>query len=852
MQDAGSAPSPPEPAPPAWSGAVDFHALAESLADLVFVADDAGVHLHGNARHRDFTGLGPGARWLDAVHPEDRARAAAWTRSAAAGEPFADALRLLPQDGEARWFLCRAAPVRQDGRVVRWVGTCTEIGATAPEQPVAPAGHAAYLLRLDEVLRSAPSARDALTAACATLGPELGAVLCAVAEVQPDGEHVAVESEWRAGDTASALGLHRLADYGPPRVADLLSGRVVLVEDVRTDPRTAGTVAEAAYAALGARASLDVPLLRDGEVRALLTVAAARPRRWPEAQIDLARTTAERVWDAAERARAEEALRSSEARYRALFTSIESGFCVVEVDLHAPGGRIDYRVVEANPAFYRQTGFPEAILGRWLRDAAPALEEHWYEVYGQVARSGEAARFEQGSEMLGRWFDVYAFRLGDAAEGRVAILFNDITARRRAELSLQELNATLEARVAERTASLQEAARALEAEMRRREEAQGRLVQAQKMEALGQVVGSVAHDFNNILAAMQGTYNLLERRIADEGLRAIIGEGRKAGNRAAALVQQMLAFARRQPSDPKVVEPARLLGGLEGMIRHAVGPRVACVFDVPDDAWPVFADPGQLEMAVLNLAVNARDAMPDGGTLTIRARNLPARATRPGEFGAGDRVAISVADTGVGMDEATLSRAFEPFFTTKAVGQGTGLGLAQVHGFAAASGGEARAESAPGRGTAVSLVLPRSALRPAEPSTSPAPSPEMHGGATILLVDDDDQVRPITAALLRDLGYAVAEASNAAVAKAMAQLHPVDLLLTDVVMPGTDGPSLARSMRDERPGLPVLFMTGYAGKHDLAGEAVVTKPFTGEDLGHRVAQALGRVRPDGRERGRAG
>nr|WP_280922887.1 PAS domain S-box protein [Rubellimicrobium aerolatum] len=441
----------------------------------------------------------------------------------------------------------------------------------------------------------------------------------------------------------------------------------------------------------------------------------------------------------------------------------------------------------------------------------------------------------------------------DGQPVRFVGIARDITGRKAAEIALAEsrerlgrLNAELERRVEERTGSLQETARALEAEMRRREEAQGRLVQAQKLEALGQVVGGVAHDFNNVLAAIQGAFAMLDRRIEDEKLRFLIVEGRKAGDRAAALVRQMLAFARRQPTEPQVLDLGRMLPGLGPMLRHAMGARIELAIDVEPGLWPVMADPHQLEVAVLNLAVNARDALAGVGMVRLRARNLPGGATGPGDFGAGDRVEIAMADTGCGMEEAVLARAFEPFFTTKEPGKGTGLGLAQVHGVVQASGGELRAESAVGAGTTVAMILPRSALRAEDADGPEAATAGLHGGATVLLVDDDAQVRPVTAALLREMGYEVVEAPNAAVAVAMAQLHAVDLLLTDVVMPGTDGPALARSLRAERPGLPVLFFTGYAAGHDLRGEAVLAKPFTAEELGRQVLEALGRLPVRGR------
>ncbi|TNC72016.1 PAS domain-containing protein [Rubellimicrobium roseum] len=419
------------------------------------------------------------------------------------------------------------------------------------------------------------------------------------------------------------------------------------------------------------------------------------------------------------------------------------------------------------------------------------------------------------------------------------------TERARAEAALRSFNAVLEARVTERTGALEEAALSLQAEMRRRETAQSQLLQAQKMEALGRLVGGVAHDFNNILAAVQGAFAILDRRIDDPKLGFVIEQGQKAGERAGALVRGMLAFARRKPLEPKVVDPAAMVGELEGMIRHAAGAKVDCGIEVAPGTWPVLVDPNQFEVALLNLAINARDAMTEGGRLRVSARNLGAAEPRPEGLGPGDLVVVAVADTGCGMDEAKAARIFEPFYTTKDPGQGTGLGLSQVHGFAHGAGGTVTVDSAPGRGTTMRIYLPRSAVEPVDAATEAAVAPELHGRAAILLVDDDDQVRPVTAAYLRELGYEVVEAAGGAAAQGLAQSHAIDLLLTDVVMPGIDGPELVRRMRAERADLPVLFMTGYSGVHALEGEAVVGKPFSGPELGLHVLRALGRIEPKG-------
>ncbi len=446
-----------------------------------------------------------------------------------------------------------------------------------------------------------------------------------------------------------------------------------------------------------------------------------------------------------------------------------------------------------------------------------------------------------------RWHRLHAVALdeADAPDGgglsvATAVDVHDI---KEAERVLAEANAELERRVADRTRALTDAARELAAEMRRREDAQEALLQAQKLEALGQLTGGVAHDLNNVLAAVSGSYELIRRRTDDAALLRLVRLGEQGAERAAALVRQLLAFARRETLKPALIDPASLLAQVESLARHAVGAQVACVLEVEDGIWPVLADPQRLEMALLNLAVNARDAMPEGGRLTIGAHNIPDSPDWPGGPNRGESVAITVSDTGTGMSPEVLARAAEPFFTTKGRGKGTGLGLATTRGFAEQSGGTLRIDSRLGAGTSVTILLPRAR---AEVAGTPAPAldasaGEPAGDAVVLLVDDDEQGRPVTAALLRDMGYTVIEAANAEGAFALAHAPPaIDVLVSDVIMPGADGPTLAARLRAERPSLPVVFITGHAGAHALEAETVLAKPFAARELGVCVARALGR------------
>ena len=460
-------------------------------------------------------------------------------------------------------------------------------------------------------------------------------------------------------------------------------------------------------------------------------------------------------------------------------------------------------------------------------------------------------RIRRVSDGVESWMEAYGRSLqlpGQA--GRLYGVMFDITGRKSAEAILRDANAELEQRVAERTRALTEAGRELQAEMRRREEAQASLLQTQKLEALGQLTGGVAHDFNNVLAAILGSFDLLSARITDERLLRFVNIGERAARRAEALVRQLLAFARREQLTPVTIEPASLLQENASLLRHAAGPRVSCVPDVAPETWPVLADVHQLEVALLNLTVNARDAMPEGGRLGIASRNVHITEAGgqeggepcPPDLPPGDYVVLTVQDTGTGMPAEVLARATEPFFTTKEAGRGTGLGLAMVHGFAVQSGGALRIDSTPGEGTRAEIWLPRAAARMAGPDgEEPAGDPGLHGDATLLVVDDDDQVRPVTSGFLRDLGYTVIEAASAEAAEVLAHAAGgVDLVITDVVMPGADGPALAARLRADWPGLPILFVTGHADRARLEGEAVLAKPFSSAELGRCVLERLGR------------
>ncbi|MEH3107046.1 MAG: ATP-binding protein [Sphingomonas fennica] len=427
-------------------------------------------------------------------------------------------------------------------------------------------------------------------------------------------------------------------------------------------------------------------------------------------------------------------------------------------------------------------------------------------------------------------------------------------AREQAEVERDRAGALARA-VEERTRALSEANGLLkaEAEERRLAEAQraqveDQLRQMQKMEAVGQLTGGIAHDFNNMLSVVVGGLDMARRRLAAGGddAAAHIDSALEGANRAAALTRQLLTFSRAEPLLPQAIDPGALAAGMADLIDRTIGERIAVTIACVPDPWPVFADRYQLENAILNLVVNARDAMDGAGAITVSVANEVVAGPRGG-IDAGDYVRIAVADEGCGMTPEVLARAFEPFFTTKPVGRGTGLGLSQIFGLARQSGGTVEIDSAPGRGTTVSILLPR-AEAGAAPGAAPAPDlpqPTAAAGETVLVVEDDPRVRHATTAALAELGYRPLPVGSAEEALALLDGGaPVALILTDVMMPGTTGPELVRMAAARHAGVPALFVTGFAGgagdAPELAGRAVLRKPFTVAALAAAVAAALAR------------
>jgi signal transduction histidine kinase/CheY-like chemotaxis protein len=459
--------------------------------------------------------------------------------------------------------------------------------------------------------------------------------------------------------------------------------------------------------------------------------------------------------------------------------------------------------------------------------------------------SARADRFTDYLSWLGILVGLSAIFLGLVA---VQAIRQFVTARREADNEAERAE-VLEEAVRERTQELWEANQALKAEAAEREAAEAQLRQVQKMEAVGQLTGGIAHDFNNMLAVVVGGVDLARRRLNGPRREIIahLNNAMEGATRAAALTRRLLSFARSEPLLPEKVEPAGLVGGMSELLDRTLGERIHVEVDVPADTWPVYVDPHQLENALVNLAVNARDAMDGAGLLKISTSNVKLSANEVGDIRSGDYVRIAVTDTGCGMSPEVKERAFEPFFTTKPVGKGTGLGLSQIFGFAHQSGGEVGIESEVGRGTTVSLYLPKSLVE--APVRLHAAGKRVTDetrvpGARILLVEDDPRVRTSTVEALQDLDYDPVACSSGAEAIALFDGQPFDLVISDVIMPEMTGPELIRHLKETSPrDFAVLFVTGYVGEgesDDLRRNELLRKPFTVGALASAVAAALAR------------
>lgn len=522
---------------------------------------------------------------------------------------------------------------------------------------------------------------------------------------------------------------------------------------------------------------------------------------------------------------------------------------------------LELAAAAAAAARHRETGGIPLFYQAGQSPLGPELRARLGEIAGSERddlreRMAETRASSDRADQLTEWFGWLAVLIG---LGALTLGFLAFRAMRGRIDALREADneanraLRLEQAVQERTQELSAANERLKAEAAEREAAEAQLRQVQKMEAVGQLTGGIAHDFNNMLAVVVGGLDLARRKLTGDRreVELHLDNAMEGATRAAALTRRLLAFARAEPLLPTAVAPAGLIESMLDLIDRSIGERIRVHTRFPDEVWPVAVDTNQLENALLNLAVNARDAMEGEGELRIVVDHCALRAGEVGELPAGDYVRIAVADTGCGMASEIVERVFEPFFTTKPVGKGTGLGLSQIFGFARQSGGDVTIDSRVRRGTTVSLYLPRSAdsigagaeVIPsfADAAAEAAPG----GGNLILVVEDDPRVSRSTVGALEELGYRpIACPSGREALDILARQPAIELVITDVMMPEMTGTELVRRASALYPWLAILFVTGYVGEagdaEDLAGYDILRKPFTVSSLSDAVRSALAR------------
>ncbi|MFP2900125.1 PAS domain-containing protein [Corallococcus sp. 4LFB] len=780
------------------------------VPDNRVVTDERFAHSFSLDPRQAREGL-PIEQFMASMHPEDRPRVqAAIARTLQAGGSYRAEYRVRRADGVYSWVEasghCVLSP---DGTPLRFPGVLVDIDARKRAEL-----RQAAMLEMADRLREASSPDTAAQLAMEVVGRLMGVPRAGYGTVDATHGLVLMHPNWVASpDVGRVEGVHRFHDYGV-FLDDLRKGEVVAIPDVREDPRTAPHAATLEQ--VGIRALFNIPLLEHGRFVAVLFLHDARPRPWTEDEIELTRNVADRVWATVSRLKALAELKQANETLEqrvAQRTRERDRVWNVSQDLLVVESLDEGKLLSVNPAWTRMLGWTEEeLLGR---------TSQWLERPEDSARSrGEVARLAGGNPTLN--FES-AYRCKHGGYRRISwtavpvpedgVLYasgRDVTEQRQAEDQLR---------------------------------------QAQKMEAVGKLTGGVAHDFNNLLQVVGGNLQLLQRDVAgnERGLqrvRSALG----AVERGARLSGQLLAFSRRQPLEPRSLSLGRLVQGMDDLLRRALGEDVEVETVISGGLWNTLADPHQLENVILNLAINARDAMRGSGKLTLELSNASLDdhyAQAHPDVLAGPYVLLAVSDTGGGMTPEVLERAFEPFFTTKQEGRGTGLGLSMVYGFVKQSGGHVQLYSELGHGTTVKVYLPR-AFQPEAPVTEVVTGPVEGGRETILAVEDDADVRATVVELLTELGYRVLRAVDGQSALSILQSGvAVDLLFTDVVMPGpVRSPELARRAKALQPDIEVLFTSGYTenaivhgGRLD-PGVNLLSKPYRREDLARKVRALL--------------
>lgn len=702
------------------------------------------------------------------------------------------------------------------------------LGAAALERAVSAyvrrQARIAMRLRIADILR-AEDTEEALQQVAASLGEHFSVSRTGFGELSQAEGVFDYNVCWTDGSVPPLLGRLPAADFGVKIVGELSAGRTVVIDDLLEADLSDEELTRETASEVDTRSILVVPFRRGGQLHTIVYLNGRVPRQWHAEEIEFMEELAERIRLVIERnaaevqlrelnatlearveirtrelQQAEAARREADMLYRAYFENTPDPLFVVRVESdHA------FVAEQINPAHEAGVGFKlEEIRNKRVDAFLPSeAAERAIAAYQHVVATRKIYHYREVFRLSGdpqHWDTTLIPLLGDDGQvERIIGSSRDVTRQITAEDALRH---------------------------------------AQKMEAMGQLTGGVAHDFNNLLTPIMGALDRLDSKgLGDERDRRFIAAALQSADRAKTLVHRLLSFARRQPLQPVPVDLSKLIAGMTDLVSSTLGPQIDLKVDAPPGLPAAVADPNQLEMALLNLSVNARDAMPNGGTLHVSVSHSVVEdevSTVP----AGNYICLCVADTGTGMDDETQKRAIEPFYSTKGLGRGTGLGLSMAHGLAAQLGGALTIDSTPGKGTAICMWLPASGENVIERFDSPAPALTPFRGGTALLVDDEDLVRESAAQMLSDLGFEVKATTSATEAQSLIDegVEP-DLLITDHLMPRMTGTELARSVLRQLPGTEVLIMSGYADAKGIDPDLPrLMKPFRQADLAAALRQ----------------
>ena len=806
-----------------------FRLVAESAPVMLWMGDHLGKCVYLNRELREFWGIDESNvstfDWNTTLHPDDRD---------VLSKPFAHGMQThtgftvearyrRASDGAYRLLSTQAQP-RFDagGQFLGMIGVNVDVTETRKAD-----ARRGALLELNDRVRDLTDSADVAFAAAEILGRTLGVSRAGYGTIDRTAETISIERDWNAPGIKSLAGVLHFRDYGS-YIDDLKRGETVVFADAETDPRTAANAD--ALKAISAQAVVNMPVTEQGNFVALLYLNHATAREWPADELVFVREVAERTRSIIERRRAEQDLQD-------LTTSLER--------------QVEERTNElrANVNRLRTTFETSYIYQGYMTRDGTLLDAN------NASLAGIQCRLE---DVVGRpfwdtpWFagtpgmpEAVQQAVQLAAEGQTvqrSILLKLPTGERAFDFALRPVKNER----GDVIAIIPEAV-----ETTGRIKAEDALRQAQKMEAIGQLTGGIAHDFNNMMAVVIGAMNLLQRRLAQGStdVSRYIDAAIDGATRAASLTQRLLAFSRQQALAPEAIDVNRMVADMSEMLSRTLGEQIKVETVLASGLWRTHADPIQLENVILNLSVNARDAMPDGGKLTIETANTHIDEEYADEYqiAADQYVLLSVTDTGSGMSSEVMAQAFDPFFTTKGVGAGTGLGLSQVFGFVRQSGGHVKLHSEIGVGTSVKVYLPRyhGEAVPVPPKRPPVAALRGELSEIVLVVEDEERVRNYSIEALRELGYTVVSAPSAPEALRLIDGgQDVTLLFTDVVMPEMTGRKLADLAIERLPKLKVLFTTGYtrdAIVHNAVldpGTNFLPKPFGIEQLAAKVRSVL--------------